>query len=78
MNLACFICGLLMSHLLVRKSKKDHMHSFDTGSSCSNFDEDLADGMPLLISLSLLSVYVINSFVNADARVGRQNKKPQC
>lgn len=45
------------------------MHCFDTNSFCSLFNEDLADGMSLLISFSSLSVYVINSYVSADANM---------
>lgn len=52
------------------------MHCFDTDSSCSQFDEGLADRMPLLISFSSFSVYVINSYVNADANMETEQKIP--
>lgn len=52
------------------------MHCFDTDSSRSQSDEDLTDGMPLLISFSSLSVYFINSYVNADANMEREQKTP--
>jgi hypothetical protein len=39
-----------------RYQEKYYMHCFDTDSSCSQFDEDLDDGMPLLISFSSFSV----------------------
>lgn len=51
-------------------------HCFDTNSFCSLFNEDLADGMSLLISFSSLSVYVINSYVSADANMETEQKLP--
>lgn len=34
--------------------KKNNVHYFDSDSSCWQFNEDLVDGMPLLISFSSL------------------------
>lgn len=58
-----------------RHQGKDCMHCFDTDVFCSSFNEDLADGMPLLISFSSVSVYVINSHVSADANMETEQKK---
>lgn len=52
------------------------MHCFDTNVFCSLFNEDLADGMPLLSSFSSVSVYVINSHVSADANMETEQKAP--
>lgn len=74
------ICVLYVSLLGVilqsRNQGKDYMPCFDTDSSYSSFDEDLVDGMPLLISFSSFSVYVINSSVNADANMETEQKTP--
>lgn len=68
--------SLLGVILQSRNQEKDYMHCFDTDSSCSQFDEDPVDGMPLLISFSSFSVYVINSSVNADANMETEQKNP--
>lgn len=52
------------------------MHCFDTDFFCSLFNEDLADGMPLLISFPSFSVCVINSYVSADANMETEQSLP--
>lgn len=51
------------------------MHCSDTDSFCSQFDEDLADGMPFLISFPSQSVYIICNYINADANMETEGKK---
>lgn len=51
------------------------MHGSDTDSSCSQFDEDLTDGMPFLISFPSQSFYIINNYIDADANMETEGKK---
>lgn len=59
-----------------RHQGKDCMHCFDTDVFCSLFNEDPADGMPLLISFSSVSVFVINSHGSAHANMETEQKSP--
>lgn len=52
------------------------MNCFDTNFFCSLLNEDLADGISLLISLSSVSVCVINSYVSAGANMETEQKPP--
>lgn len=51
------------------------MHCSDNDTSYSQFDEDLADGVPFLILFPPQRAYIINNYIDTDANMVREGKK---